>query len=160
MDTTPLLSWLKSGGGEEAKAKQRFDDRFPIKKLSDDEAKASFLHAFRYDAKQGLLGIVATKSFVVQVEKHPSMQLDDGLWYDDIVAVCVYVGVHASLSLVSVYADKPRTVTRGKFVDFEETTVLCVRIATEKFTVNVVPRTGWSVFELRDRLVDLVFPSR
>ena len=27
MDTTPLLSWLKSGGGEEAKAKQRFDLR-------------------------------------------------------------------------------------------------------------------------------------
>ena len=168
MDTMPLLNEFKTEAVAAVKPEAepeeqappppppRFEDVFPLQQCGGGET--AFNHAFRYDARAYVLCVVASKSFVVKIAEHVSVTPLG--WHDAFVAASVKVGVDDGVSLrVCSSADQRRTMVDGAETVFEGGRYRFVRIATTTTTIDVVPRNGWSEEQLKERLVDLLFPS-
>ena len=165
--TTPLMSWFKSAQKEkgkhekeeERKSQPRIDDVFPIQKLVGEAVENTFNRAFRFDPGTRNLGIAATEFFLVQVVKHPTRTFLENTWFASEASVCLKVGVDENLALVTEFS-KGNVAYKDwktkKLDPTEKTPHVC--IYTKMCTVRVMPRNGWSCFELKERLVELLFP--
>ena len=181
METTPLLRWFNGGEAkdvkpEEAKpvappkhaeakpeeiklaaeTKQRFDDYFPIKKLTDEEAEASFHRAFRYDRERNVLCVVSSKHLLSQTYRADATS-SLGYWYGGPSVRVINVSSQENLTLGMCSIGKPRTFNDA-VVEFEDVNVPCVYISTKSYCILIAPRNGWTQSKLVERLVDLLFP--